>query len=90
MPPRLRAAASTRFLDECDAVLGQYLRGQLLVMLILAVFYSVGLALFGFDLALPVGVFTGLAIFMPYLGFGLGLVLALLAGLLQFASWSRR
>jgi predicted PurR-regulated permease PerM len=37
-------------------------------------------------LALPIGVFTGLAVFVPYLGFGLGLVLALLAGLLQFAS----
>ena len=33
------------------------------------------------------GVFTGLAIFIPYLGFGIGLVLALLAGVLQFASW---
>jgi predicted PurR-regulated permease PerM len=33
-----------------------------------------------------VGVFTGLAVFIPYLGFGLGLVLALLAGALQFAS----
>lgn len=85
--PRQRLAAVTGFLDECDAVLGQYLRGQLLVMLILAVFYSIGLALFRFDLALPVGVFTGLAIFIPYLGFGLGLLLALLAGLLQFASW---
>ena len=53
-------------------MLGQYLRGQLLVMLILAAFYSVALALFGFDLALPVGVFTGLAIFIPYLGYGLG------------------
>ena len=31
-----------------------------------------------FDLALPVGIFTGLAIFIPYLGFGLGLILALL------------
>jgi len=61
-------------------VLGQYLRGQLLVMVLLAVFYSVGLALFGLDLALPIGVFTGLAIFVPYLGFGLGLVLATLAG----------
>ena len=50
-------------------MLGQYLRGQLLVMLIMAAFYSVGLALFGFDLAVPVGVFTGLAIFIPYLGF---------------------
>lgn len=74
------------FMRDCDQVLGEYLRGQLLVMLALAVFYSVGLRLFGLDLALPIGVFTGLAVFVPYLGFGLGLVLALLAGLLQFAS----
>jgi len=86
IPPRSRAAV-VGFLDECDAVLGQYLRGQLLVMLTLAAFYSIGLALFGFDLALPVGVFTGLAIFIPYVGFGFGLLLALLAGILQFASW---
>lgn len=41
------------FAHEADQVLGQYLRGQLLVMLIMAVFYSTGLALFGLDLALP-------------------------------------
>ncbi len=75
------------FLRESDALLGQYLHGQLLVMGLLAVGYSVGLALFGFDLAVPVGVFTGLAVFIPYLGFGLGLVLALLAGVLQFGGW---
>ena len=49
-------------------MLGQYLRGQLLVMLTMAVFYSTGLALFGLDLALPIGVFTGLAMFVPYVG----------------------
>ena len=86
VPPRARPAVSG-FLQECDQMLGQYLRGQILVMLMLAVFYSGGLALAGFDLALPVGVFTGLAVFIPYLGFGLGLILALLAGVLQFASW---
>ena len=86
VPPRMRDGVEG-FVQECDTVLGQYLRGQLLVMLILAAFYSIGLALFGFDLALPVGVFTGLAMFIPYVGFGIGLVLALLAGLLQFASW---
>jgi predicted PurR-regulated permease PerM len=86
VPPRMRATFA-QFTQECDSVLGQYLRGQLLVMLILAAFYSIGLALFGFDLAVPVGVFTGLAMFIPYVGFGIGLVLALLAGVLQFASW---
>ncbi|MFL6694353.1 MAG: AI-2E family transporter [Ramlibacter sp.] len=85
VPPRNRPAVDS-FSHEADQVLGQYLRGQLLVMLIMAAFYSVGLTLFGLDLALPIGVFTGLAMFVPYLGFGIGLALALLAGLLQFAS----
>lgn len=85
VPVHMRASVD-RFTTEADGVLGQYLRGQLLVMLIMALFYSVGMALFGLDLALPIGLFTGLAMFVPYLGFGLGLVLATLAGLLQFAS----
>ena len=87
VPPRLRSSVDG-FTQEADAVLGQYLRGQLLVMLLLAIFYTAGLAMFGLDLALPIGVFTGLAIFVPYLGFGLGLILATLAGLLEFASTS--
>jgi len=85
VPTRLRTGFDS-FVDEADGVLGQYLRGQLLVMLAMALFYAVGLALFGLDLAVPIGLFTGLAMFVPYLGFGVGLVLAALAGLLQFAS----
>jgi predicted PurR-regulated permease PerM len=85
VPPRTRPAVDS-FTRESDQVLGQYLRGQLLVMVTMAVFYSTGLALFGLDLALPIGVFTGLAMFVPYVGFGIGLVLAILAGLLEFAS----
>ncbi len=86
VPPRMRASVHG-FVQECDSVLGQYLRGQLLVMLILAAYYSIALALFRFELAVPVGVFTGLAIFIPYIGFGLGLVLALISGVLQFSGW---
>lgn len=85
VPPNARAGFDS-FTSEADQVLGQYLRGQLLVMLTMAVFYSCGLALFGLDLALPIGVFTGLAMFVPYVGFGIGLILAMIAGLLQFAS----
>ena len=86
VPQRMRPGFDG-FVAEVDEVLGQYLRGQLTVMVILAVFYSAGLSLFGLDLALPIGVFSGLAVVIPYLGFGVGLVLALLAGLLQFAAW---
>jgi predicted PurR-regulated permease PerM len=86
VPPRQLARVES-FLAECDEVLGQYLRGQLLVMLVLAGYYAVGLGLFGFHLALPVGVLTGLLVFIPYLGYGFGLTLALVAALLQFGNW---
>jgi predicted PurR-regulated permease PerM len=86
VPARFRPGFDA-FVGEVDDVLGQYMRGQLTVMAILAVFYSAGLALFGLDLALPIGIFSGLAVVVPYLGFGVGLVLALVAGLLQFAAW---
>lgn len=85
VPPRARPGVDS-FTEEADQILGQYLRGQLLVMLTMGVFYSTGLALFGLDLALPIGMFTGLAMFVPYVGFGIGLLFALVAGLLQFAS----
>jgi hypothetical protein len=71
------------FVQEADAVLGEYVRGQLLVMLILAVYYAIGLSLFGLSVALPIGIFTGLAVFVPYVGFGVGLMLAALSGFLE-------
>lgn len=83
VPPRMRASVFG-FSRECDELLSHYLRGQVMVMLALAAYYTLALLLLGFDLAVPVGLFTGLAIFVPYLGYGVGLVLALLAGVLQF------
>lgn len=83
VPARHRAAVS-HFTQDCNRMLGQYLRGQLMVMGVLALYYSVGLSLFGFDLAWPIGLFTGLIYFIPYVGFGIGLAMALIAGLLQF------
>jgi predicted PurR-regulated permease PerM len=84
--PRHWLGLTMTMLSEIDSVLAQFLRGQLSVMLSLAVFYSVTLALAGFDTALPIGVLTGLLIFIPYVGFALGLVLALLAAALQFGN----
>uniref|UniRef100_E6PKZ7 Putative permease n=1 Tax=mine drainage metagenome TaxID=410659 RepID=E6PKZ7_9ZZZZ len=85
--PLHRRDALQAFLGECDTILGRYVRGQVSVMLLLAAYYAIALALAGFQLALPIGVFTGLAVFVPYVGFGLGLLLALLAGALQFQSF---
>lgn len=71
---------------EIDAVLSEFLRGQLAVMLIMAAFYTIGLWIAGLDYALPIGILSGLLVFVPYLGAILGMLLATLAGLVQFSS----
>jgi predicted PurR-regulated permease PerM len=86
--PRRWVVQTVGMAQEVNVLLAQYLRGQLLVMLVLAAYYSVGLTIAGFDVALPVGILTGLLVFIPYLGFGLGLILALIAAVLQFGDWS--
>lgn len=82
IPPRW-LPQTQQILNEIDELLSQYLRGQLLVIAILAVFYSVGLYLLGMTGAIALGLFTGLAIFIPYIGYGVALILALLSALLQ-------
>lgn len=85
--PRRWLDKTLQLARDMDQMLSQYLRGQLLVMGVLAVFYAVALSIAGFEIALPVGIFTGLAVFIPYIGFATGLALALLAALLQFGDW---
>jgi predicted PurR-regulated permease PerM len=86
--PRRYIGTTMEMARESDLLLAQYLRGQLLVMLVLSVYYSTALAVAGFDVALPVGILSGVLVFIPYLGFGLGLLLALMAAVLQFSDWS--
>ena len=75
------------FLGECDTMLRQYLKGQVSVMGAMALIYPLGLMLTGLNLAWPIGVFTGLAVFIPYLGYTTGLVLALMSAAIQFTGW---
>ena len=85
--PRPWHARLRRIAGDIDEVLSQYLRGQILVMAILAAYYTVALWLADIPSALSIGVVTGLLIFIPYLGYATGLILALLVAALQFAGW---
>jgi len=69
---------------EIDEVLGGFIRGQLSVCLILAVLYSTGLLVIGIDLALVIGIFSGLAFIIPYAGTILGGVFAVFMALVKF------
>ncbi len=82
--PRRREGLVVLLAGECHEVLGAFLRGQLLVMLALALVYSAGLMLLGLELGLLIGLLAGLASIVPYMGFAVGIVAALLAALFQF------
>jgi len=83
LPRPWRAKART-IARDIDAVLAEFLRGQALVMVVLACYYAVGLQIAGLDRAFSIGILTGLLVFIPYVGFGLGLVLGVVAAALQW------
>ena len=83
IPPRFKDTAR-HLCMHTDGLLSQYLRGQILVILVMATFYSIGLSLVGMDGAIALGVFTGLMIIIPYIGIALGLGIGILSAILQF------
>ena len=85
LTPRGWMDAVNRVARAMDAVVGEFLRGQMAVMFTLSAYYAIALWAAGLNYALPIGILTGVLSFVPFLGFGLGLILALLVALLQFA-----
>ena len=83
MVPRDHVATVARLAKESDEVLGAFLRGQFIVMLALGAIYALGLTLVGLKLGLLIGIIAGLISFVPYLGAATGIVLAVLAALVQ-------
>lgn len=73
---------------ESDTVLGAFVRGQLLVMLALGIFYGAGLGLVGLSVGPLIGMVAGLLSFVPYLGFIIGFVAAIVAALVQYGDWT--
>jgi predicted PurR-regulated permease PerM len=83
MVPRDVEPSFISLCQECDEVLGAFLRGQLLIMLLLGVVYAIGLYAVGLDLAILIGMLAGLASIVPYLGFFVGIVAASIAAMFQ-------
>lgn len=85
--PRQWASDTFRLARRCDEVLSSFLRGQLLVMLCLGVIYATGLTLMGLNFGLLIGFVAGLVSFVPFLGFIVGIAVALIVALFQFGTW---
>lgn len=85
--PRRFIETYTRISGNMDEVLGEFLRGQLMVMMIMGLVYGLGLMLVGLDSGFAIGMIAGILVFIPYLGAFTGLLLATVAALLQYGSW---
>jgi predicted PurR-regulated permease PerM len=82
--PQRYAPAIMDILQQCDGVLSTFLRGQLVVMLVLGVFYSLALWILGVNYSLVLGMVVGILSIVPYLGSITGLLAAILVVYFQF------
>ncbi|MDP9035414.1 MAG: AI-2E family transporter [Myxococcota bacterium] len=62
---------------QIHRTLGGYVRGQLTANIVLGALYATALRFMDVRLAVPIGVLTGMLAFVPYVGFGVGLLIAM-------------
>lgn len=82
--PRAYVQLVVKLAKQCDAVLADFLRGQLLVMGLLSLLYSIGLWIVGLDFFLLIGFLSGMLSFVPYLGLIVGVSVAGIMAFMQF------
>ncbi len=82
--PRRHVAEARKIARDIDDVLAGFMRGQFLVCIIQGTFYAIGLSIIGLDFALFVGLLSGMASFIPYVGALLGLTLSVGLAFAQF------
>ncbi|PKN48162.1 MAG: hypothetical protein CVU59_00030 [Deltaproteobacteria bacterium HGW-Deltaproteobacteria-17] len=70
-------------LHDMDGTMSSWLRGQILVMVILGTLYSIGYSWIGITLSLFIGLLTGFMAFIPYVGAFIGFLLALTMAILD-------
>jgi predicted PurR-regulated permease PerM len=86
--PRKYEPRTVKLAKESDEVLSAFFRGQLIVILVLSMLYSIGLSLIGLQIGIIIGVIAGLLSIVPYLGFIVGVVIASIAAAVQFGTFS--
>lgn len=88
IPTRRKLFFTERFFEINQAV-NRFVHGQLLIAMIYAVIYSVGLSLLNIQVAVLLGVLAGLANLVPYLGTVGGLFFAIILSTIDDFSWMR-
>lgn len=76
IPPRHRAVTAD-LISKINRVLSSYVRGQLLIALVMGLLYALGFAILRVPLAFTLGLLSGVLNFVPYLGTLIGVALSL-------------
>lgn len=82
--PRTHVDTIRKLAREIDDTLSAFLRGQLLVCLILGSFYAAALTFAGLPYGALVGIFAGIISFVPFVGSMIGLLLSVGIALATF------
>lgn len=69
---------------DIDGAIAGFVRGQAVICLILAAFYSIGLTFTGLHSGFLIGMMTGLLSFIPFVGAGTGFLVAAIVAIAQF------
>ncbi|MEM7046917.1 MAG: AI-2E family transporter [Pseudomonadota bacterium] len=73
--------------NETHKTLGAFVRGQLLVCLVLAIGYAAALKIVGLPFGMVVGLFSGLLSFIPFIGSLGGLIIGTGIAMVSFDYW---
>ncbi len=82
--PRNNLSAIRKNFVKIDNIISAYIRGQVTVCLIMAVFYSVNLSLVGLNYGFAIGFVTGILAFIPYVGMAIGAITGLIVAYVEF------
>lgn len=82
VPPKKQSDAK-EWLTKFDRILSGFIRGQLLVCLVLGSLYSGGFAVAGIPNALSLGIIIGALCIVPYVGLFIGIVISVLLTLVS-------
>ncbi|MCW5730506.1 MAG: AI-2E family transporter [Alphaproteobacteria bacterium] len=82
--PRQHAATIRAQAGEINRTLAGFVRGQLSVCLVMAVYYALALSIIGLDFGLIIGLLSGAISFIPYVGALLGFGVSVAVALVQF------
>ncbi len=83
IPPYVREPIIAK-LVEIDLVISAFVRGQLTIALLLGILYSLGFVLIGIDLAVVLGIISGVLFIIPYVGTLFGIVAGSLMALAKY------